>query len=427
MEVLLLFITLAFGLLVGVPIGISICLATIVTLFLTSSIPLTMITQNAFAALDSFPLLAIPFFILAGSLMSSGGISKRLVALAESMVGAVYGGLGMVTVIACMFFAAISGSAVATVSAIGMFMIPAMREKQYTKGFSAALTAASGAIGVLIPPSIPFVIYGVVSGASVGKMFIAGIVPGVMVGLGFMGISYFIAKKRGFPVVKGEMAARGFWRNLKDSFWALMIPAIILGGIYGGIFTPTEAAVVAVVYGLVVGRFVYKELTFKSLYNVFSEAALVNGATSFMIGLSMAFARYLTMAQIPQKVGSALLSFSESTVVVMLLIVIFLLIVGCFIDNISSMLILTPIFLPVMKNLGMDPIHFGIVMTVALATGFVTPPYGCNLFVASAISGVSIEKISRGMIPFLVYLLVLLIILTSFPVFSLGLVNLLYR
>jgi len=426
MEILLLFVLLTFGLFIGVPIGISICLATSLTLFFTSHIPLIIIAQDAFAALDSFPLLAIPFFILAGSLMSSGGISKRLVALAESMVGDIAGGLGMVTVIACMFFGAISGSAVATVSAIGMLMIPAMRKK-YPESFSSALTAASGIVGVLIPPSIPFVIYGVVSGASVGQMFIAGIIPGILVGLGFMVICYYIAKKRNFPATKDEVARRGFWRNFKDSFWALMIPVIILGGIYAGIFSPTEAAVVAVVYGLIVGKFVYKELTFKSLYNIFSEASLVNGATSFMIGLSMAFAHYLAMEQIPQKIGMALSAISNNMIVVMLLIIVFLLIVGCFIDNISSTIILTPIFLPVMKNLGMDPIHFGIVLTVALATGFVTPPYGCNLFVASAISNVSIERMAKEIVPFILYMVLLLVILTVFPSLSLCLVDLLYR
>lgn len=427
MEIVLLFAILVIALFIGVPIGISLGLSTVVTLALTSRIPLVMVSQNAFAALDSFPLLAIPFFMLAGSLMSCGGISKRLVALAENMVGAIAGGLGMVTVLACMFFAAISGSAVATVSGIGAFMIPSMREKKYTEDFSAALTAASGAIGVIIPPSIPFVIYGVVSGASIGEMFMAGVVPGIMIGLGFMIVSFLVAKKKGFPVVKREAATRGFWVNLKDSSWALMVPVIILGGIYGGIFTPTEAAVVAVVYALIVGKFVYRELTFKTMYKAFSEAALVNGATTFMIGLSMAFARYLTMEQIPMKIAKALVAFSSNGTVIMLLIVLFLLVVGCFVDNISSMIILTPIFLPVMKNFGMDPIHFGIVMTVALATGFVTPPYGCNLFVASAVSGVRIEKISRAMVPFLVVLLGLLLLLITFPVLSLGLVDLLFR
>lgn len=426
MEIMFLFVLLAFGLFIGVPIGISICLATALTLFFTSHIPLIIIAQDAFAALDSFPLLAIPFFILAGSLMSSGGISKRLVALAESMVGDIAGGLGMVTVIACMFFGAISGSAVATVSAIGMLMIPAMRKK-YPESFSSALTAASGIVGVLIPPSIPFVIYGVVSGVSVGQMFIAGIIPGILVGLGFMVICFYIAKRRNFPATKDEVARRGFWRNFKDSFWALMIPVIILGGIYAGVFSPTEAAVVAVVYGLIVGKFVYKELTFKSLYGVFSEASLVNGATSFMIGLSMAFAHYLAMEQIPQKIAMALSAISNNMIVVMLLIIVFLLIVGCFIDNISSTIILTPIFLPVMKNLGMDPIHFGIVLTLALATGFVTPPYGCNLFVASAISNVSIERMTKEIAPFILYMVLLLVLVTVFPSLSLGLVNLLYR
>lgn len=427
MEIALLFGLLIFSLAIGIPIGIGLGLSTAVTLALTSPIPLIMISQNAFAALDSFPLLAIPLFMLAGSLMSYGGISKRLVALADSLVGFITGGLAMVTVTACMFFGAISGSGPATVSAIGSFMIPAMKKKSYGDGFASALTAAAGSIGVIIPPSIPFVIYGVVSGASIGEMFLAGIVPGIVIGLGLMLACYFIAKKRGFP--KGETlpTAKGLWVSFKDAVWALLVPLIILGGIYGGVFTPTEAAVVAVVYSLLIGRFVYRELDMKTTYEAFREAALVNGATTFMIGLSMAFARYLTMEQIPVKLANGLLGISSNFVVILLLINVFLLVIGCFVDNISSMIILTPILLPVVEKLGMDPVHFGVMMTVALATGFVTPPYGANLFVASAVSGVKMEKIARNMVPFFVVLVACLLLFSFVPGLSMGLVHALLR
>ncbi|MDR1979528.1 MAG: TRAP transporter large permease [Synergistaceae bacterium] len=426
MNLLVLFGSMAVLLALSIPIGIALGLSTALTLALTSNIPLIMIAQTSFAALDSFPLLAIPFFMLAGSLMSYGGISRRLVILAETLVGQVTGGLAMVTTVACMFFAAISGSGPATVSAIGSFMIPAMKEKKYDDDFAAALTAAAGSIGVIIPPSIPFVIYCVVSGASVGELFIAGVVPGIIIGASLMLLSWFVAKKRGYPKSeRREKSDAGLLRSVYDASWALMVPVIILGGIYGGVFTPTEAAVVAVVYALLIGKFVYRELDLKTTIDAFREAVLVNGATTFMVGLSMAFASYLTMEQVPMKVGSYIVSVSSEPVVVLLLINAMLLVVGCFVDNISSMIILTPILLPVVKGFGVDPIHFGLVMTAALAIGFVTPPYGANLFVASAISGVPIDGISRRIVPIVGVMLLCLLLFTFFPSVSMGLVRLL--
>ncbi|SFG12573.1 C4-dicarboxylate transporter, DctM subunit [Desulfotomaculum arcticum] len=425
MEILVLFATLIVLLTLSIPIGIALGIATAVTLLLTSNIPLIMIAQNAFASLDSFPLMAIPFFMLAGSLMGYGGISKRLLALADSMVGFITGGLAMVTTLSCMFFAAISGSGPATVSAIGSFMIPAMREKKYNGGFAAAITAAAGSIGVIIPPSIPFVIYGVVSGASVGEMFMAGIIPGILIGIGLMLTSLIVAKKNKYAAGDARPDFGRFLKALKDSFWALLVPVIILGGIYGGIFTPTEAAVVAVVYALLIGKFVYKELDFRRTYEAFKEAALINGATTFMIGLSMSFASYLTMEQIPAQIAQSFLSYTDNKVIILILINLFLLVVGCFVDNISSMIILTPIFLPVVTKYGVDPVHFGLFMTVALATGFVTPPYGANLFVASAVSGVNIERISKQMIPFILVLIICLYLFTFVPAISMYLPGLL--
>lgn len=425
MEIVLLFATLIVLLTLSIPIGIALGIATAITLLLTSDIPLIMIAQNAFASLDSFPLMAIPFFMLAGSLMSYGGISKRLLTLADSMVGFITGGLAMVTTLSCMFFAAISGSGPATVSAIGSFMIPAMRAKSYDGGFAAGITAAAGSIGVIIPPSIPFVIYGVVSGASVGEMFMAGIIPGILIGIGLMLTSLIVAKKNKYVIGDTRPNFGRFLQALKDSFWALLVPVIILGGIYGGIFTPTEAAVVAVVYALLIGKFVYKELDFKRTYDAFKEAALINGATTFMIGLSMSFASYLTMEQIPTKIAQSLLSYTDNKIIILILINLFLLVVGCFVDNISSMIILTPIFLPVVMKYGVDPVHFGLFMTVALATGFVTPPYGANLFVASAVSGVNIEKISKHMIPFILVLIFCLFLFTFIPAISMYLPGLL--
>lgn len=422
MELLVLFGSMTLLLALSVPIGISLGFATAITLVYTGSVPLIMIAQNAFASLDSFPLLAIPFFMLAGSLMSYGGISKRLVTLANSMVGAVIGGLAMVTVTACMFFAAISGSGPATVSAIGSFMIPAMKEKMYDDDFAAALTATAGSIGVIIPPSIPFVIYGVVSGVSVGEMFISGIIPGIIIGLSLMAMSYKIAKKRNYPRTPVDVT---MGRAFKDAWWALMVPVIILGGIYSGMFTPTESAVVASVYALFIGKFVYKELDFATIYDAFKDAVLVNGATTFMIGLSMSFAAFLAMEQVPAKICEWMLSISSNPMMILLIINILLLIVGCFVDNISSMIILTPILLPIVTKAGIDPVHFGLVMTVALATGFVTPPYGANLFVSSAVSGVDMVRLSKAVVPFIFVMIFCLFLFTYIPAISMSLVWLL--
>ena len=403
MEIVVLFGSMTILLALSLPICISLGMATAITLVYTKSVPLIMIAQNAFAALDSFPLLAIPFFMLAGALMSYGGISKRLVSLAEAMVGAVIGGLAMVTVTACMFFAAISGSGPATVSAIGSFMIPAMKAKMYDDDFAAALTAAAGSIGVIIPPSIPFVIYGVVSGASVGELFMAGILPGIIIGFSLMAVSYRTAKKRNYPVSQNRVP---IGKAFREAVWALLVPLINLGGIYGGI-----------------GKFIYKELDYRTTYDAFKAAVLVNEATTFMIGLSMSFAAFLAMEQVPAKIGAWMLSLSSSPAMILLIINILLLIVGCFVDNISSMIILTPILLPIVTKIGVDPVHFGLVMTVALATGFVTPPYGANLFVASAVSGVSMVRLSKAIIPMIAVMVLCLLLFTYFPSISMCLVR----
>ncbi|MDR3331169.1 MAG: TRAP transporter large permease [Synergistaceae bacterium] len=427
MAILLIFGILIASLALSIPIGIGLGLSTALTIAMTTNTPLVMIAQNCFASLDSFPLLAIPFFMLAGTLMGSGGISRRLVGFCNGLVGHFIGGLGKVTVAACMFFAAISGSGPATVSAIGSFMIPAMRAQSYKPGFAAALVAAAGTIGVIIPPSIPFVLYGVVASVSVGEMFLAGVVPGIIIGVALMTVTHIIAKRDKYPVMSKEDRNESNTCSFREAFWALMIPVIILGGIYGGIFTPTEAAAVGSAYAIIIGKFVYKELDFKMLWSAFRDAALVNGSTSYMVGFSSSFAVFLTMAQIPAKIGAALLSVSDSKILILLLINALLLVVGCFVDNLSSMIILTPILLPIVTKLGMDPVHFGLVMTCNLAIGFVTPPYGANLFVSSAISGINTIEISRNILPMIAAMLICLLLFTFVPSLSMGLVTLLLR
>jgi C4-dicarboxylate transporter DctM subunit len=416
---------LLFGLLflllsLSVPIGISLGAATAVTIALSTNLNLLLLAQNAFAALDSFPLMAIPFFILAGNLMMYGGISKRLLDFADTLVGHLTGGLGAVTTLACMFFAAISGSGPATVSAIGSFMIPSMKEKNYDPGYAAAITAAAGSIGVIIPPSIPFVIFGVVTGVSVGALFLAGIVPGILIGVCLMAANYYIARKHGFRGRLGKTPPREVFHAFREAFWALMVPVIILGGIYAGIFTPTEAAVVGVIYALVVGVFIYRELGLNEIYQALRDTMLINGATTFMLGLSISFAFLLTMKQVPVFMATRILSFSSSPLVVLMLINCMLLVVGCFIDNISSMVILAPILLPIMLRIGVDPVQFGVFMTVNLAIGFVTPPYGANLFIASAVARESMDSIIRYIWPLIFAMIFSLILITYIPWISLA-------
>lgn len=419
-------IALLFGIMfllmiIGAPIAVSLGAATIITMVATTNIGLTSIATACFSGLDSFPLLAIPFFILAGNLMKSGGISRRLLDFADALVGHITGSVGMVTVVASMFFAALSGSSPATVTSIGSITIPEMKENGYDPAYATALTAAAGTIGVIIPPSIPFVIYGVTSGASIADLFLAGIIPGIMIGAVLMLVNYFTAKKHGYGAKK-KFQTTHLWSTLKEAFLALMVPVIILGGIYGGIFTPTESAVAGIIYALIVGTFVYKELDGPKIYEAIKDTVLVNGQTTFLVGISMAFARFLTMSQVPTTVAGAITDI-DNPVLVLLFINLFLLVVGCFIDNISSTVILTPILLPIVTGIGMSTVQFGIVMTVNLAIGFITPPYGANLFFASAIAGVPIDKIAAKIIPMILALLAVLMLLTFVPALSLAILG----
>ena len=422
MTIALLFGTLFVCLLIGVPIAISLGVSALVAIYFGSTLPLQIITQKAFTSLDSFPLLAIPFFMLAGILMGKGGVSKRLLDMAAAMVGWMIGGLSMVTIVACMFFAAISGSGPATVAAIGGFMIPAMKARKYDGGFAAAVAASAGSIGVIIPPSIPFVLFGVIGGVSVGDMFLAGIILGVLIGLGLMVTSYILAKKRGYkPDVSVRFSFKDVLKASYEAKWALIIPVIILGGIYGGIFSPTEAAVVAVVYAFIIGMFVYKELTWKSFYESCREAVVINATTMIIIGLSVSFAYFMTLEKIPDDISVFLTELSSNPIVILLAINVLLLIVGMFIDTISALVVLTPILLPIVVSVGVDPIHFGVILVANLAIGFITPPLGVNLFVASSVGNVKFEKIVIAIIPFLVSMLICLLVITYIPAMSLWL------
>ncbi|WP_070120896.1 TRAP transporter large permease [Bacillus marinisedimentorum] len=410
-----LFGSFALFLLLSVPIGISLGLATLVTIYYSGSLPIEFLMKELVTSVDSFPLMAVPFFILAGEIMGKGGISERLFNFANSLVGNKTGGFAIATIITCMFFAAISGSGPATVAAIGGIMIPAMVRNGYDKKFATVTVAAAGSIGVIIPPSIPMVIYGVVGSTSIGDMFIGGIIPGILVGLAMMVWAYLYSKKKGFKGLDEPTSLKKIGQSFWAAKWALLIPVIILGGIYGGFFTPTEAAVIAVVYGLFAGLVLYKELTIRDLPKVFADSALTTATVLIIVGTATAFGRFLTIEQIPNKVATAMMSISDNSIVIILLITLLLLFVGMFMDTLAAIIILTPILLPIGIQLGYDPIHFGIIMVVNLAIGFITPPLGVNLFVASGISGLSIETLSKSIVPYFVAMVFTLLLITFIP------------
>lgn len=418
MDILIVFVVLFVLISISVPVGLSIGGATIVALLAFTNIDLLILAQYCITGVDSFTLLAIPFFILAGTIMSVGGIATRLIDVAASILGFIVGGLGAVVAVSSMFFGALSGSSLATVSAIGSIMVPQMERKGYDLGYSAVLTACAGTVGAVIPPSIPLVIYGSVTGTSVGDLFIAGIIPGLLIGVGLMIGNYFVCKKKGW-VGEKRVPVKGILKNIWEAKWALLAPFIILGGIYTGIFTPTEAAVVAVVYSMIVSVFIYKELSLKGLYNAVVTTAVVNGITTFLLGISTGFAAYLSMAQVPKELTIWLTGITENKILFLLIINVVLLIIGCVIDNIPATVILSPMLLPVMLAYGVDPVHFGIFLTVNLLIGLVTPPYGCSLFVASAVCNVKMEGMLKYIaVPFTA-LIVCLMLITYIPQLSL--------
>ncbi len=423
MTSLILFGSLTLFLLLSVPIGISIGLASLITILYSNVIPLEFIVQGLVTSVDSFPLMAVPFFILAGEIMGKGGISERLFRVANSMVGNVTGGFAIATIFTCMFFAAISGSGPATVAAIGGIMIPAMVRQGYDIKFSTALVAAAGSIGVIIPPSIPMVIYGVTGSVSIGDMFIAGILPGTLIGLALIIYAYYYSKKKGYKGTGVKPSLKNIGKEVWGAKWALLVPFIILGGIYGGVFTPTEAAVVAVIYGLIAGVFIYRELKVKDIPRVMADAALTTATVLIIVGTATTFGRLLNLEQIPRRIADTLLTISDNKFVIIILIMLLLLIIGCFMETIASIIILTPILLPIGISLGYDPIHFGVIMITGLAIGFITPPLGVNLFVGSGISGVSIESLSKAIIPFFLAMVFTLLLIIFIPQISLLLLN----
>jgi C4-dicarboxylate transporter DctM subunit len=413
-------------LLAGVPIAALLGITTMAALIIHTSTPLHIIAQQFFNALDKFVLLAIPFFILAGAIMTRGGIARRLINFVNALVGWVPGGLSIAGVTACIFFAAISGSSPATVVAIGSIMIPALLDAGYGRRFSYGIITTAGSLGIVIPPSIPMILYCLVMNASVAELFMAGILPGLMIGFSLMVYAYLQARRRGWKTRK-KPSFRELFTSAKEGFWALLLPVIVLGGIYSGVFTPTEAAAVSVVYALIVEMFIYREFGIKDLAGICEQAAVLAACLLFILSCAMTFVWLLTAEQIPVQLADFIMEHIHSPWTFLLAINLLFLLLGCFMDDVSAMLVLAPLFVETLNRFGIDLVHFGIVMVLNIQFGMLTPPFGLNLFVAMGITRASLTDIARGVFPLLIILLVCLFLVTYIPSISLFLPNLLLK
>jgi len=417
-------IILIFALLlvIGAPIAIAIGLTSFIAM-MQQGISIDVFSRTIFSGIDSFTLMAIPFFIFAGDLMLAGGTSRRLVEFAKKIVGWSTGGLPIAGVMSSMLFAALSGSSPATVAAIGGFMIPSLNDAGYSRRFAIGLMTAAGTLGIIIPPSITLLVYGSSAEVSISDLFIAGILPGIFIGLVLIVVSYIIAKKEGHKP-EGKTNLRELWKSFASAIWGILLPVIVLGGIYLGVFTPTEAAAVAIIYSLVIGIFVYKEINIKNLFEVTKRSVITSCMIMLVIAASSVFSWYLTYEQIPTNLASLFLDHANTQVGFLLLVVLILLVVGMFMDTSAAVLIFVPLFLPIVYQLEIDPIHFGIIMIVTLSIGMLTPPFGLNLFVASGISKESVTEVVKATFPFIIVLILALLVIVFIPQLSLLLLNL---
>lgn len=428
MTALVLFASFTVLLLIGAPIATCLGISSILSMLVMGagrsiSVVLGPVPQLVSAACSKSVLLAIPFFILGGNIMEKSGISGKLIHLAEACVGHLKGGVAIVCVLVACFFAAISGSGPATVAALGLILIPALIKSGYDTAFSAGLMATAGAIGVIIPPSITFVVYGSISDTSIGSLFLSGFIPGLLMGAALVLITLWLGRKSDLKRLP-KCSGKERWIAFKDAFWGLLMPVIILGGIYGGIFTPTEAAAVSAVYGLFVGTVIYRTIKFKQFIRILIDSASTTATVMYITAAATLFAYVLTRARLDVAISNSLISFAGGNKVVFLIIVnIILLIAGCFLDSTSALYIFTPLFIPVAQELGINLIHFGTIMIVNLAIGLVTPPVGVNLYVACGIADIDLKKISVAVLPLLAAALIVLIIVTYVPALSLCLVG----
>ncbi len=423
--------------LLGAPISVALGGAAMAAYLALGQDPITLV-QIAFTSVGSFPLMALPAFVLAGALMEAAGISKRLVDIAETLAGPITGGLGVATVLACLFFGAISGSGPATTAAVGMLMIPAMVNRRYDKAYASAVTASSGGLGIIIPPSIPMVIFGISAlgmapppeaiekygqfeSLSIPKLFMAGVIPGLVMASGLLVMNYFISRRSGYRGLTDQWCLSEVGTAMRKGFWAMLAPLIILGGIYTGMFTPTESAIVAIFYTVFVGLFIHRELKFKATLKALRTTTWITGRVLLILFTATAFGRLLVETRMPALVAESMLSLTDNIYIVWTLVIMFLLFVGMFMETLAAIMILVPVLLPVMYTMGADPTHVGIVVICALSIGFQTPPLGENLFVASGIGGEPVEKIVVRVMPFVLISCIAVFLIAFFPQISLWL------
>ena len=408
------FIISAAGFLIGFPIAFTMGFSSIVYTIM-AGMPSGVVIQRLFAGIDRAPLMAIPFFILAGELMNQGGIAKRLVALANAMVGNMYGSLGIVTVASCMFFSAISGSAIAVAASIGTIMIPVMVKANYDREFATAIIATTSPIGAIIPPSITFITFGVLTGTSITELYLAGIPSGIIMGILMFAYVYIIARKNKIRTQVQKTTMKEKLLLLRNAVWAIGAPVILLGGVFSGLFTPTESAVIAVVYSLIVGLFIYKDLTLKETYQIFVRSAVGTARIMLIIATATLFAYIMTFERVPQGILEGLGAITENKILTLLLINLILLAMGTFMDTTAIIIITVPLLWPIITKIGIDPVHFGLIVTVNTAIGFVTPPIGVCLFTAASVGQVQVERLSKAVLLPICFLITGLIIITYFP------------
>lgn len=410
---------------INVPIGFALALATIILVVTTSATPLTVVPLKLFEGASSFPLLAIPLFILAGGLMNFTGISRRLINLASALVGFIRGGLAMANIVASMFFAEISGSAVADAAALGTIIIPAMKLKGYAPRFAAACVSSAASLAIIIPPSIPMILYAVMAQSSVVQLFLAGVVPGVIGGGLMMVLSYYFARKRNYPVEKA-FSLRHVWKALKEAAWALILPVIILGGIFGGVVTATEGAGLAVIAAFVIGTFIYREMDVRQLKRIILESCIQTAVVMIIVAASVLLAWYLTNERIPQHFAEAIIGTTSNPYMVLIFLNVFFLIAGMFLHSAAAIILIVPIVMPLVRQLGIDPTHFGIIVTLNLAIGQQTPPVASVLLTTCSIAGLPMAEVMKDNIYFIGVLLLVLILVTYVPIIPMFLVHLFY-